>query len=101
MIAQPLDISLDSFHIFVVFLLRVGVVHAEIADSTELLRNSEVHGDGFGVSDVEIAVGLGRETRLEAAAVATGSEVVFYDLLDKIERFLLVLNFFGSGGHIG
>ena len=101
MIAQPLDISLDSFHIFVVFLLRVGVVHAEIADSTELLRNSEVHGDGFGVSNVKVAIGFRRETRLKATAVFAGSEIIFHDLLDKIERFLFVLNFFGSGGHIG
>ena len=101
MIAQPLNISLDRFHIFVVFLLRVGIVHAEVADAAELLRHSEVQGDGFGVSDVQVAVGFRRETRLKATAVLAGSEIIFHDLLDKVERFLFVLNFFGSGGHIG
>jgi hypothetical protein len=38
---------------------------------------------------------------LKATAVLAGSEIIFHDLLDKVERFLFVLNFFGSGGHIG
>ena len=93
MIAQPLNILLDRFHIFVVFLLRVGIVHAEVADAAELLRHSEVQGDGFGVSDVQVAVGFRRETRLKATAVLAGSEIIFHDLLDKVERFLFCLEF--------
>src|ERR1700683_2223154 len=40
--------------------------------------------DGFGVADVQIAVGLGREARADAASVFIGVQVVLKDVVDEI-----------------
>jgi len=37
----------------------VGVFEAEIGFATEVFGEAEVEADGFGMADVEIAVGLG------------------------------------------
>jgi len=46
---------------FLLFLGRIGVVEAQIALAAEFLRDAEIEGDGLGVADVEIAVGLRRK----------------------------------------
>jgi hypothetical protein len=43
------------------FLLRVGVVEAQVADAAVLLGEPEVEGDALGVANVQVAVRLGRE----------------------------------------
>ena len=88
--AQPLDVFLDSLHVFRVLLLWVGVIHSQVADATELLGDAEVHGDGLGVTDVEVAVGFGREAGLQSAAVFPLGEVAFHPLLDEVETFLFL-----------
>ena len=86
--SEPLDVFFDGFHIFRVFLLGVGVVKSQVADSSELLCDAEVHADGFCVSDVEIAVRLGREARLQSSVVFSFCEVFNHDLFDEVEAFL-------------
>ena len=98
---------LDGFDIFVVFLLWIGVVHAEIAHSSKTFSDAEVQGNGFGVTNVEVAVGFWWETRLQASAVFASGEVIFHNLLDEVERFFflihefLLVGEFRSGRHFG
>ena len=87
--AQPLDILLDGLYIFHILFLRVGIVHAEVAHAPILGSHTEVHGDGLGVTDVQVAVRLWRETRLQTAAVLAFGQVFFDDLLDEVQTFLL------------
>src|SRR6267378_1414690 len=61
--------------------------------STERLRygdsrpgSVEVEADGLGVADVEIAVGLGRETRDDLAAEAARAIVRIDDLANEVRR---------------
>jgi hypothetical protein len=57
--------------------LRVGIVEAEVSFAAKLGGEAEVEADGLGVADVEVAVGLGRETGLDdGVAVAFGAEVL-------------------------
>ena len=86
--AQPLDILHDRVHILYIFLHGVGVVEAEVANAVVLLCDTEVHADGFGMSDMQVAVGLGREARLYSAVVLTLLQVFLHNLLNEIQTFL-------------
>ena len=59
---------------------------------------AEVETDGFGVADVEISVGLGRETGLHAAAVFVGLEVIENDVAQEVRRTRLGRRSDGSFG---
>src|SRR5690606_33823097 len=59
---QPLDVALDRVDVFLVFLGRVGVVETQVALAAEFLGQAEVQADALGVADVQVAVGLRRET---------------------------------------
>ena len=48
-------------------LVGIGVVEAQVALAAVLAREAEVEADRLGMADVQIAVGLGREARLDAA----------------------------------
>ena len=85
--AQPLDVSLDGFHVFRVFLLRVGVVHSQVADAAELLCYAEVHGNCLGVSYVKVAVWFGRKAGLQSAAVLAFCQICLNSLLYEVEAF--------------
>ena len=45
--------------------LRIRVVHAQVAEALVVAGQPEVEVDGLGVADVEVAVGLGRETGVD------------------------------------
>ena len=81
--AKPLDVVLDTLDIFGVFLDGIRIVETEVTLTTVFLGQTEVDGDGLGVSDVQIAVGLRWETGLEPAAVLTFGEVVDHLLFDE------------------
>jgi len=60
-----MDIFFDGVDVFDVLFFGVCIVHAKIAKTVVQLRSAEVNDNGFGVSDVEIAVRLGREARVD------------------------------------
>jgi hypothetical protein len=49
-----------------------------------LLGYAEVQADRFGVTDVQIAIRLGRKARDHAAVMAAGAQVVLNDVADEI-----------------
>jgi hypothetical protein len=61
--AQPTNVLLGGVDVLLLLLQRVRVIEAQIAGATELLGKTEVEADRLGVTDVQIAVGLGREAR--------------------------------------
>ena len=95
-----MDVLLDCINIFGIFFGGVGVVETQVTLTAELPGCAEIHADGFGVSDVEIAVGLGWETGvyhlsrriLNLAGLYVGSDGLF----DKIETFLFFDIFWSS-----
>ena len=82
---EPVDVLGDGIHVLDVFLGRVGVVHAEIADAAEFAGDAEVQADALGVADVEIAVRFRRKTGVNLRIFLLG-DVFFNDVADEIGR---------------
>ena len=83
---QPVDVFLDRVDVLLVLFARIGVVEAEIALAAELLGDAEVQANALGVPDVQIAVGLRGEARLDPAAVFAGAIVFENDLANEVDR---------------
>ncbi|EFQ62581.1 hypothetical protein PFWH6_3658 [Pseudomonas fluorescens WH6] len=83
--AQPLHVAFDRVDVFLVFLGRVGVVETQVRDATELLGQAEVHTDRLGVTDVQVAVGLWRETGDDLRVLAR-IQVRLDDRAQEIDR---------------
>ena len=82
--AEPLYSFEDGVDVFLLFLLRVGVVEAHVADPAVGLGEAEVQADGLGVAVVQIAVGLGRKARFDAAVPFPGAQVLVDDVAHEI-----------------
>ncbi len=85
-VPQPVDVLLDGVYEFLVLLGGVCVVHAKITDTAVLLRRTEVHKDGLGVTDVQIAVRLGRKTGMDllAGVLPTLGDILINKIVDEI-----------------
>ena len=57
--AQPVDIFLDGFNEFYIFLGGIGIVHTQVAKAVVLFCGAEINDQSLAVTDVQIAVGLG------------------------------------------
>ena len=86
--AQPLDVVLYVLNEFCILLHGVCVVEAQVTFATIFLGQSEVDGDGFCVAYVQVTIGLGREARLQTAAVFTGCQVVNHFLFHEANGLL-------------
>ncbi len=76
---EPADVGLDRVDVLLLLLDRVRVVEPQMAPATELIGDAEVQADRLRVSDVEIAVRLGREAshnRLVPAFLKIGGDDV-------------------------
>ena len=76
---------MDGIHVLNILFDGVGIIKTEVADTMVTLGNTKVHTDGFDVSDMQVAVGFGRETGLNTSAVLALGKVFLYDLLNEIE----------------
>ena len=75
----------DGIHVFGIFLHRIGIVEAQVAQPAVLLRQPEVDADGLGVADVQIAVRLRREPGVDFPAEAPGGVVLIDADVQKIQ----------------
>ncbi len=84
-----MDILLNGFHKLHVLFGRVGVVHAEIAQSAVLFGGAKVDDQGLAVADVQIAVGFRREPGVDGlTGVAAALGDVFVDKgMDEVFAF--------------
>ena len=80
---KPLNVFFDSIDVFVVFFFRVGVIETQVAQAVVNVRQTEVQADGFGVADVQVAVGFWRETGLDGIVFAA-FEVFFDEGADEV-----------------
>lgn len=84
--AQPFHVGLDAFDVLDLFLLRIGIVEAQMATRTDggiLLSDPEVQADRTGVAEVQVAIRLRGKAR-DGGLVLTGGEVGGDDLADEI-----------------
>ena len=82
---QPMHVGHDRIDVFGFLLCRVGVVHANVADAAELVRDSEVEADRFRVADVQITVRLGRKTGADLF-VFSRANILRDDVANKVRR---------------
>ena len=66
-VAEPIDNVLDMVDKFVVLFAGVRVVESQIGVAAISFCDLEVEADSFGVSNVQVAVWLGRETSVDLA----------------------------------
>ena len=66
--------------------MRIGVIETQIAGTVIILCYTEIQHDGFGVADVQVAIGFGRETGRNTAIVLAVRQVLVDDLADKVGR---------------
>jgi len=81
---EPAYVLHDGVDVLDVLLRRVGVVEAQVADATILLRQAEVQADALGVTDVQVAVRLGRKASDDPSSVLVGAEVLFDDVANEM-----------------
>ena len=82
---EPVHVLGDGIHVFDVFLGRVGVVHAQVADAAEFAGDAEVQADAFGVADVQVAVRFRRKAGVNARIFLFG-DVFRHDVANEIGR---------------
>ena len=96
--AQPADVVLNRVDVFDVFFRRVRVVKPQVASAVVFFCQPEVQTDRFGVPDVQIAIRLGRESRVDSTVVFSLGEIFLDDLFDEVEaRFVLGVFVIGIG----
>ena len=84
--AQPFYIFFYRFDVLGLFFRRIRIVEKEIAHTAVFFRGAEVKAQRFCVPDVQIAVGLGRETGMHYRIHAFGKFFV-NNIFDKVIRF--------------
>ena len=89
---QPRDVALDGLYIFRILFGRVRIVKTQVANAVVFLRDAEIHADSLHVTDVQVTVRLRRETRLYTTVIHSFCQVFLYNLLNKIETFLLLFH---------
>jgi len=82
--AQPFHRLDDGIDVLLFLFFRVGVVEAQVADAAVVARQAEIQKDRLGVPQVQVAVGLGRKARLDAAAPFAGGILLVDDVADEI-----------------
>ena len=80
---QPVQVFDDAVDILLAFAGGVGVVQTQIEFAAVLVRDGPVDIDRLGAADVQVAVGLRRETGMDLADLALG-EVGVDDLGQKV-----------------
>jgi hypothetical protein len=85
LISQPLDTSANVIDELLIFFARVGIIVTKISESTILLGKSKVEAHCLGMTNVEIAIGLGRESSHD---LASGSCTVLLENLLRVSGSL-------------
>ena len=67
-----------------VLLHRIGIVEAKMADAAVFGGEPEVQADRFGMTDMQVAIGLGRKAGDDAPAVFARAQVLGDDVAQKI-----------------
>jgi hypothetical protein len=74
--AEPMHRVDDRVDVFLFFLLRVGVVEAQVAAAGEGFGEAEVEEDRLGVAEMQVAVRLGRKAGADLGRIERPGGVV-------------------------
>ena len=84
--AEPLEVLADGNDVLVVLLGRVGVVITQVKQTAVFLRRRIIDINCLGAADMQIAVRLGRKTRMDALRPPLG-EIAFDNIKQEISKF--------------
>ena len=87
--SEPVDVSLDGLDEFDVLFCRVGVIVSEIAAAAVLERGAEIEAKRLGVTDVQVAVRLRRESCHYLFMLARG-QIFIDDVMDEVACHVFV-----------
>ncbi len=82
--SQPLYVPLNGLGVLHVLGGRVGVIEAQVTAPVKVRRHGEVEADGLGVSNMQVAVGLGRETGHHTPIVLADLPILPNDVANKV-----------------
>ncbi len=83
--AEPAHVLLFGIDVLLFLLRGIGVIEAQVGLAAELVGETEVETDGFGVANVEVAVVLGGKPGLDLGiAVLFGMQVPCDDVTEEI-----------------
>ncbi len=82
--AQPACVGDDRVDVLLLFLLGIGVVKAQVGLPAELFCQPEIQADRLRVTDMQVAVGLGRKAGLHASVVLVGLQVVEDNVANEV-----------------
>ena len=85
-VAKPCDVTSDGVHIFLTFFFGVGVVEAQIDEPLILFGKSKGETDGFGVANVQIAIGFRWKPGVDVLVSAV-LQIILDDLFNEVDRF--------------
>ena len=92
--AEPSNIPSNRIHILDTLLLWVGIVESQIGDASVFSSQTETDTDGLGMPNVEVSVGLWRESCQDAALIFPAREIRLNFLLDEVQWLLRCVPFF-------
>ena len=84
--AQPADVLLDGVDVLCILFRRIRIVKAQVAEAVVVLGQAEVQANRLGVTDVQVAIRLRWEARVDALRVLAVLEVFFDHVLNEIRR---------------
>ncbi len=83
--AEPMHVFADGIDVFGIFLHRIGIVKAQVAQAAVLAGQAEVDADRLGVADVQVAVGLRGKAGMHLGPETPGGVVLIDAHVQKIE----------------
>ena len=86
--AKPLNIPLNSLNIFSILLLRVGVIHTEIAHAAIFTRHAKVDCYRLSMSDVQISIGFWRKACLNLLSILSLFKILHNLFFYEVKRRL-------------
>ena len=84
--SQPAHVRFDGFHIFEIFLARIGIVETQVTEPAKFGGETEVETNGFRVADMKIAIGLRRESRVHPTLIFALFQIFRDDIADEMRR---------------
>src|SRR4030042_1188885 len=84
---EPANVLDDGVDVFLLFLFRIRIVEPQMAPAAEFRCYAEVQADALGVSDMQIPVRLGGESRHHPSVPLVCLKVLGHNLPDKVEAF--------------
>ena len=99
-VPEPAHIPLDRLDVLVFLFFGVGIVEAQIADAAELARHGEIQANRLGMTDVQIAIRLGRKAGANRRCpAATSSAMILRMKWTGFSAFSAALGFISGSRH--